>query len=100
MLNEETLFLRKYSCFSWVFFYYHKLRYICRDEAVNFAVQKGLEASRSDVRFFKHNDVKDLERLLEAQRADELRVRYLLVVYFYLQINFFILESQKVQNHS
>jgi len=54
-------------------FHYHKLRYICRDEAVNFAVQKGLEASRSDVRFFKHNDVKDLERLLEAQRADELR---------------------------
>lgn len=44
------------------------------DEGVNFAVQKGLEASRSDVRFFKHNDMKDLERLLEAQRSKELKV--------------------------
>lgn len=45
-----------------------------RDEGSNFAVQKGLEASRSDVRFFKHNDMKDLERLLEAQSAKELKV--------------------------
>jgi serine palmitoyltransferase len=44
------------------------------DEGVNFAVQKGLEASRSDVRFFKHNDMKDLERLLEAQQSKELKV--------------------------
>ena len=47
---------------------------ISRDESVNFAVQKGLEASRSDVRYFKHNDMQDLERLLEAQRLDEIKV--------------------------
>ncbi|KZS20238.1 serine palmitoyltransferase 1 [Daphnia magna] len=46
---------------------------IFADEGSNFAVQKGLEASRSDVRFFKHNDMKDLERLLEAQSAKELK---------------------------
>lgn len=54
------------------------------DEGVNFAVQKGLEASRSDVRFFKHNDMKDLERLLEAQRSKELKVVRL---FFGIQFN-------------
>lgn len=39
----------------------------CRDEAVNFAIQKGLDASRSTIVFFKHNDVEDLERLLLEQ---------------------------------
>ncbi|EDV36461.1 uncharacterized protein Dana_GF11943, isoform B [Drosophila ananassae] len=37
------------------------------DEAVNFAIQKGLDASRSTIVFFKHNDVEDLERLLLEQ---------------------------------
>jgi len=37
------------------------------DENVNFAIQKGLDASRSKIRFFKHNDMVDLERLLLEQ---------------------------------
>lgn len=37
------------------------------DEGVHFAIQKGIIASRSDVRYFKHNDVDDLERLLDEQ---------------------------------
>lgn len=37
------------------------------DECVNFSIQKGMDASRSKVFYFKHNDVKDLERLLEVQ---------------------------------
>ncbi|XP_073848740.1 serine palmitoyltransferase subunit I [Musca autumnalis] len=37
------------------------------DEAVNFAIQKGLDASRSTIYFFKHNDMSDLERLLKEQ---------------------------------
>jgi serine palmitoyltransferase len=37
------------------------------DENVNFAIQKGLDASRSKIRFFKHNDMADLERLLLEQ---------------------------------
>ncbi|GIY82357.1 serine palmitoyltransferase 1 [Caerostris darwini] len=37
------------------------------DEGVNFAIQKGLVASRSQILFFKHNDVEDLERLLKQQ---------------------------------
>ncbi|KAI8037628.1 serine palmitoyltransferase 1 [Drosophila gunungcola] len=42
------------------------------DEAVNFAIQKGLDASRSTIVFFKHNDVEDLERLLiEMEKRDQ-----------------------------
>ncbi|XP_023167349.2 serine palmitoyltransferase 1 [Drosophila hydei] len=37
------------------------------DEGVNFAIQKGLDASRSTIVYFKHNDVKDLEQLLVQQ---------------------------------
>eukprot|EP00898_Chlorokybus_atmophyticus_P005627 jgi/Chlat1/6065/Chrsp4S06339 len=37
---------------------------IC-DEAVNYAIQNGLTLSRSTVRWFKHNDMADLERQLQ-----------------------------------
>uniref|UniRef100_A0A7I4Y7E9 Serine palmitoyltransferase 1 n=1 Tax=Haemonchus contortus TaxID=6289 RepID=A0A7I4Y7E9_HAECO len=37
------------------------------DKGVNFAIQKGLQASRSRVEWFEHNDVDDLERLLKEQ---------------------------------
>ncbi|XP_022206787.2 serine palmitoyltransferase 1 [Nilaparvata lugens] len=43
------------------------------DEGVNFAVQMGLEASRSEIKYFKHNDVKDLEKLLDEQAGRDLR---------------------------
>jgi serine palmitoyltransferase len=38
------------------------------DEKVNFSIQKGLDASRSNINYFKHNDVNDLEKLLKAQK--------------------------------
>jgi 7-keto-8-aminopelargonate synthetase-like enzyme len=44
------------------------------DEGVNFAVQKGVQISRSNVRWFKHNDIEDLERVLEEIRVDDLVV--------------------------
>ncbi|BFG05680.1 serine palmitoyltransferase 1 [Drosophila madeirensis] len=43
------------------------------DEAVNFSIQKGLDASRSTIVYFKHNDVKDLERLLVEQEKRDLK---------------------------
>lgn len=43
-----------------------------RDELVNFAIQKGLDASRSKIVYFKHNNMKDLEgKLQEQQQADK-----------------------------
>lgn len=43
------------------------------DEYVNFAIQKGLDASRSRTVYFKHNDMTDLERLLEEQAVEDRR---------------------------
>ena len=41
------------------------------DECVNFAIQKGLDASRSKIVFYKHNDMEDLEKLLKDQDAED-----------------------------
>ncbi|XP_054281022.1 serine palmitoyltransferase 1-like [Macrosteles quadrilineatus] len=43
------------------------------DERANFAIQKGLDASRSVIKVFKHNDIKDLERLLEETKKADLK---------------------------
>lgn len=44
------------------------------DECVHFSIQKGLDASRSKVVYFKHNDTDDLNRLLAEQRETDLKV--------------------------
>ncbi|NXX98595.1 SPTC1 palmitoyltransferase, partial [Centropus bengalensis] len=41
------------------------------DEAACFAIQKGLQASRSNIKLFKHNDMADLERLLKEQEIED-----------------------------
>uniref|UniRef100_A0A8C2GAR7 Serine palmitoyltransferase 1 n=1 Tax=Cyprinus carpio TaxID=7962 RepID=A0A8C2GAR7_CYPCA len=41
------------------------------DEAACFSIQKGLQASRSFVKHFKHNDMEDLERLLKEQEIED-----------------------------
>ena len=61
------------------------------DEGVGFAVQKGLSASRSQIRFFKHNDMEDLERLLLDQEKKDKRV--ILYCNFWYRMNAFIAES-------
>jgi len=35
-----------------------------RDEEVNFAIQKGLQASKAELVYFRHNCPEDLERLI------------------------------------
>lgn len=42
---------------------------IFADEKVNFAIQRGIEASRSTVYYFKHNDPTDLETILQSRFA-------------------------------
>jgi serine palmitoyltransferase len=37
---------------------------IVADRGVNFAIQKGLQISRSTIRWFDHNDLKSLEEVL------------------------------------
>lgn len=46
---------------------------IFADEGVHFAIQKGIVASRSDVKYFKHNDLDDLERLLKEQEEADIK---------------------------
>ena len=41
------------------------------DECVNFAIQKGLDASRSKIKYFRHNDTNHLQQLLEQQAVDD-----------------------------
>ncbi|KAI8333740.1 pyridoxal phosphate-dependent transferase [Chlamydoabsidia padenii] len=43
------------------------------DDSVSFAIQKGVQISRSNVRWFKHNDMNDLERVLNDIQIDTLR---------------------------
>ncbi|RWS27941.1 serine palmitoyltransferase 1-like protein [Leptotrombidium deliense] len=43
------------------------------DEGVHLAIQKGLLASRSIVKYFKHNDVEDLKRLLVEQSLEDVK---------------------------
>uniref|UniRef100_A0A7N9CUL5 Serine palmitoyltransferase 1 n=1 Tax=Macaca fascicularis TaxID=9541 RepID=A0A7N9CUL5_MACFA len=45
------------------------------DRAACFAIQKGLQASRSDIKLFKHNDMADLERLLKEQEIEDQKVK-------------------------
>lgn len=45
-----------------------------RDEAACFSIQKGLQASRSIIKYFKHNDLDDLERLLKEQEQEDQKV--------------------------
>uniref|UniRef100_A0A8D0S555 Serine palmitoyltransferase 1 n=1 Tax=Sus scrofa TaxID=9823 RepID=A0A8D0S555_PIG len=45
------------------------------DKAACFAIQKGLQASRSDIKLFEHNDMEDLERLLKEQEIEDQKVK-------------------------
>ena len=38
---------------------------IVADKAVNYAIRKGIQISRSTVRWYEHNDMQDLQRVLE-----------------------------------
>mmetsp|Transcript_38146 Transcript_38146/g.107806 ORF Transcript_38146/g.107806 Transcript_38146/m.107806 type:complete len:485 (-) Transcript_38146:161-1615(-) len=47
---------------------------IC-DEAVNYTIQNGCKLSRSQVLTFKHNDVADLQRVMEVVAAEDRRLK-------------------------
>lgn len=38
---------------------------IVADKAVNYSIRKGIQISRSTVRWYEHNDMEDLQRVLE-----------------------------------
>lgn len=61
-----------FSCFEFLVFC--PIVCLCSDEAACFAIQKGLQASRSFIKYFKHNDMEDLERLLKEQELEDQKV--------------------------
>ncbi|XP_034947859.1 serine palmitoyltransferase 1 [Chelonus insularis] len=72
--------------------YSKKRDIIFADERINFSIQQGINASRSTVYYFKHNDVDDLERLLieqndkdkkNSKRAAKIR-RFLIIEGIYI----------------
>lgn len=44
---------------------------IVADRAVNYSIRKGLQISRSTVRWYEHNDMEDLERVLQKVIKDQ-----------------------------
>ena len=48
---------------------------IIADRGVNFAIQKGLQISRSTIRWYDHNDVKSLEEVLLAVEKEQKKRR-------------------------
>lgn len=46
---------------------------IVADKGVSFAIRKGIQISRSTVRWYEHNDMEDLERVLAKVTKDQAR---------------------------
>ena len=46
---------------------------IIADKACNYAIQKGLQISRSTIRWYEHNDMEDLERVLQRVAKEQAR---------------------------
>ncbi|CAG8652230.1 5887_t:CDS:10, partial [Acaulospora morrowiae] len=44
---------------------------IVADEGCNFAIQKGVQISRSIIKWYKHNDMEDLERILQKIKDED-----------------------------
>ena len=63
-LREQTIHISGYRAY-----------FLFSDEGVHFAIQKGLQASRSTVKYFRHNDMDHLESLLKKQKEEDMKVR-------------------------
>ena len=48
---------------------------IVADKGVHFAIQKGIQISRSTVRWYNHNDLKSLEEVLESVEKERRKRR-------------------------
>ena len=48
---------------------------IVADRGVNFAIQKGIQISRSTVRWYDHNDLRSLEEVLESVERERQKRR-------------------------
>lgn len=56
------------------------LNFLFSDDGVSFAIQKGVQISRSIIRTFKHNDMEDLERVLNDINTEHIVVSLLFYI--------------------
>lgn len=57
------------------------------DDAVSFPIQKGVVASRSKIKYFRHNDMAHLEQLLEESRKIDEKVTLIILTFIHLPPN-------------
>lgn len=50
---------------------------IVADKLVNYSIRKGLEASRSNIRWYEHNDMEDLERVMKKVAEEQAKKKIL-----------------------
>ncbi|RYP69803.1 hypothetical protein DL771_005912 [Monosporascus sp. 5C6A] len=50
---------------------------IVADKMVNFSIRNGLEASRSNIKWYKHNDMEELERILKTVAKEQAKKKIL-----------------------
>lgn len=78
-VDASIIYSQGFSCISSAIPAFAKRGdYVVVDDACGLAIQKGVAISRSNVSYFKHNDMKDLENLLISICKDEASVILLL----------------------
>ncbi|KAK9760773.1 serine palmitoyltransferase component [Basidiobolus ranarum] len=74
--EEAIIYSQGFSTISSVIPAYSKRGdIIVCDSGVNFSIQKGVQISRSVVKYFKHNDMDDLERVLKSIQEEDIKVK-------------------------
>ena len=74
-MEASIVYAQGFSCISSVIPAFAKRGdIIVADKSVNFAIQKGISISRSHVYYYQHNDMNDLESVLETIAQDRLKV--------------------------
>ena len=64
-IEASILYSQGFSTISWVISAFKRRGdIIVSNRAINFAIQNGLQISRSTVRWFEHNDLRSLENVL------------------------------------
>jgi len=76
--DASILYAQAYSCISSVIPAFCKRGdIIVADRAVNFSIRKGLQVSRSTIRWFEHGSMKDLEDVLSRVAAEQAKKKQL-----------------------
>ena len=76
-VDSAIIYSQGFSCISSAIPAFAKRGdFVVVDESVGLAIQKGVQISRSNISYFKHNDMKDLENILIKIFNQEIKVFY------------------------